>query len=212
MTHPVSRYVPLLIEGDLEGLLDLFGNAPRINDPRLGWVEGPGFELFVAASFDGLSERQARVEHLTTTSTALGAVEECILSLVRRGRRVRLPVAIAAVIASEVLTSIHIYHSMWPLMGAHAIRAPILPALAGDRLPEVVERYHELLAAGDARGMLAQFEGDGLVREPTGESARAPGPERAAALLRRAVRRGRAFPSSAAPSRTTAPRARWNTT
>jgi hypothetical protein len=75
LTHPVSRYVPLLIDGDLEGLLDLFGNAPRINDPRLGWIEGPGFEPFVAASFDGLAERHARVEHLTTTSTALGAVE-----------------------------------------------------------------------------------------------------------------------------------------
>jgi hypothetical protein len=83
VTHPLSRYVPLLIDGDLEGLLDLFGNTPRINDPRLGWVEGAAFELFVAASSEGLAERQARVEHLTTTSTARGAVEECILSLVR---------------------------------------------------------------------------------------------------------------------------------
>jgi hypothetical protein len=169
MMHPVSRYVPLLIDGDLEGLLDLFGNVPRINDPILGWIEGAGFEPFVAASFDGLAERQARVEHLTTTITALGAVEECVLSLVRRGETVRLPVAIAAVIASDVLTSIHIYHSLWPLVGAHAIRSPILPALAGIRLPGVVERYHEVLAAGDVAGMLQQFEVDGVVREPTGE-------------------------------------------
>jgi len=169
MTHPVSRYVPLLIEGDLEGLLDLFGNVPRINDPRLGWIEGSGFEPFVAASCEGLAERQARVEHLTTTSTALGAVEECILSLVRRGERVRLPVAIAAVIASDVLTSIHIYHSMRPLMGAHAVRSPILPALPGLRLPAVVERYHEMLASGDVPGTLEQFDGDAILREPTGE-------------------------------------------
>jgi len=169
VTHPVSRYVPLLIEGDLEGLLDLFGNAPRINDPRLGWIEGAGFEPFVAASFDGLAERQARVEHVTTTSTALGAVEECILSLVRRGETVRLPVAIAAEIASDVLTSIHIYHSMWPLMGAHAIRPPILPALSGLMLPDVVERYHRMLEAGDVPGMLEQFDAHGVVREATGE-------------------------------------------
>jgi hypothetical protein len=169
MMHPVSRYVPLLIEGDLGGLRDLFGNVPRINDPRLGWIEGPRFEPFVAASFDGLAERQARVEHLTTTSTALGAVEECVVSLVRRGETVRLPVAIAAVIASDVLTSIQIYHSMWPLMGAHAIRSPIFPALAEIRLPEVVKRYHETLAAGDAPGMLEQFDADGMVREPNGE-------------------------------------------
>lgn len=124
----------------------------------------------MAASFAGLSERQARVEHLTTTSTALGAVEECILSLVRGGQTVRLPVAIAAVIASDVLTSIRIYHSMQPLMGAHAIRAPILPPLPGIRLPKVVERYHEMLAPADAFGILDQFDADGLLREPTGES------------------------------------------
>jgi hypothetical protein len=169
MTHPISRYVPLLIDGDVEGLLDLFGNAPRINDPRLEWVEEARFELFVATSSEGLHERQARVEHLTTTSTALGAVEECVLSLVRGGHTVRLPVAIAAVVASDVLTSIHIYHSMWPLIGAHAIRSPILPAASGLELPGVIERYHEMLAAADVPGMLKQFDANGLVREPTGE-------------------------------------------
>jgi hypothetical protein len=168
-THPVSRYVPLLIDGDLEGLLDLFGNVPRINDPRLGWVEGTAFELFVATSSEGLAERHARVEHLTTTSTARGAVEECILSLVRRGQTVRLPVAIAAVIATDVLTSIHVYHSMWPLMGAHAVRPPILPALAEIRLPDVVGRYYETLASGDPTGTVAQFDTEGSVREPIGE-------------------------------------------
>jgi hypothetical protein len=169
MTHPVSRYVPLLIDGDVEGLFDLFGNTPRINDPRLGWIEGAAFEPFVAASFDGLAERQASVEHLTTTSTPRGAVEECIVSLVRRGETVRLPVALAAVIASDVLTSIHVYHSMWPLMGAHAIRAPILPALSDLRLPAVVERYHTMLAAGNASGILEQFDVGGVVREADGE-------------------------------------------
>lgn len=170
MTHPVARYVPLLIDGDLDGLLELFGNVPRVNDPRLGWVEGPTFELFVAASYEGLSVRQARVEHLATTSTALGAVEECVLSLVREGRTVRLPVAVAAVIASDVLTSLHIYHSMQPLMGAHAVRGPILPALPAIRLPPVVERYHERLGVGDVAGTLKQFDGAGVVREPAGEA------------------------------------------
>jgi len=169
MTHPLSRYVPLLIEGNVEGLLDLFGNAPRINDPRLGWIEGQGFEPFVAASANGLGLRQARVEHLATTSSAWGAVEECVLSLVRQGGTVRLPVALSAVVASDILTSVHVYHSMFPLMGAHAIRPPILPARTDLGLPAVLERYHQRLASGDAPGILEQFEGDGLVREPTSE-------------------------------------------
>jgi hypothetical protein len=82
---------------------------------------------------------------------------------------VRLPVAIAAVIAMDVLTSIHVYHSLWPLMGAHRVRAPILPARAEIALPDVVGRYHERLAAGDLGGTLAQFEAAGTVREPAGE-------------------------------------------
>jgi hypothetical protein len=167
--HPVSRYVPLLIEGDLAGLRDLFGNAPRVNDPRLGWIEGSSFGPFVRASHQGLSKRKAHVEHLATTATALGAVEECILSLVRPEGEVRLPVAVAAVIASDVLVSIQVYHSMWPLMGAHAVRPPILPALAQLVLPGVIGRYHERLGRGDLAGVLEQFEVDGVVRKPTGE-------------------------------------------
>ena len=168
--HPVSRYVPLLIAGDLEGLLDIFGNAPRINDPRLGWVEGPRFEAFVTASHEGLSRRKARVEHLATTSTTEGAVDECIVSLVRQGSTIRLPVAIAAVVSGGILASVHIYHSMWPLMGAHAIRRPILPALAELVLPDVIGRYHHSLARGDVVDAVRHFEPDGLFREALGEA------------------------------------------
>ena len=167
--HPVSRYVPLLIEGDLRGLFELFGDAPRVNDPRLGWIEGARFEPFVAASHEGLSARHARVEHLTTTYTDLGAVEECVLSLVRRDRTVRLPVAIAAVISSETLTAVHVYHSMWPLMGAHAVRSPILPELAGLVLPDVVGRYEDGLTRGDVSSLVEQFDTDGTLRDPDGE-------------------------------------------
>jgi len=167
--HPVSRYVPLLIEGDLRGLFELFGDAPRVNDPRLGWIEGARFEPFVAASHEALAERQARVEHLATTFTNRGAVEECILSLVRRDRTVRLPVAIAAVISSDLLAAVHVYHSMWPLMGAHAIRSPILPELASLVLPDVIGRYEDSLTRGDVSRLLEQFDADGVVRDPTGE-------------------------------------------
>ena len=168
--HPVSRYVPLLIEGDLEGLLDLFGNVPRINDPWLGWIEETKFELFVASSSAGLAERRARVEHVATTSTPLGAVEECILSLVRRGATVRVPVAIAAATAADVLTSIHVYHSLQPLTGGHAIRGPLLSAQPGIRLPTVVDRYHQMLAVADVPGLVEQFFGDGVLREPENEN------------------------------------------
>ncbi len=167
--HPVSRYLPLLIEGSLQRLLDLFGDVPRANAPRLGWIDGSRFEPFVAASHEGLSARHARVEHLATTFTSRGAVEECVLSLVRRDRTVRLPVAISAVVSAEILAAVHVYHSMWPLMGAHAIRSPILPELASLVLPDVIGRYEENLTRGDVSRLLEQFEANGVVREPTGE-------------------------------------------
>src|SRR6185503_842291 len=68
-----------------------------------------------------------------------------------------------------VLVSVHIYHSMWPLMGGHAVRPPILPALRGLVLPDVVGRYHHSLAGGDVPGIVRHFESDGLLREPLGE-------------------------------------------
>lgn len=169
MTHPLSRYVPLLIEGDLQGLLDLFREAPRINDPWQGWVDEARFDVFVAASSEGLLRMRARVEHVATTATPQGAVEECVLCLVRRGETVRLPVAIAAAVSANLLTSIHVYHSMQPLTGAHAVRSPILAAQPGLALPPIVARYQQGLTAADVFGLVEQFHEDGLIREPDSE-------------------------------------------
>jgi hypothetical protein len=166
--HAVSRYVPLLIAGDLPGLLELFGDVPRVNDPRLGWVEGARFAHFVAASHQGLTEREARVEHLTTTATPGGAVEECLLRLVRQGGVMRLPVAISAAGTADVLASVRIYHSMWPLIGVHPIRPPILSGLPRLALPDVIGRYHDCVARGDVAGVLREFERDAVVWEPRG--------------------------------------------
>jgi hypothetical protein len=170
-THPVCHYVPLLIAGDLQGLLDLFGDVPRVNDPRLGWVEGALFAPFVQASHEGLSERHARVEHRATTTSAQGAVEECSLRLVRQGVEVRVPVAIAAPSSNGTLDSVRVYHSMWPLMGAHGLRRPILSAIQGLRLPGIVAQYHDHLARGDVSGVVQQFEPDGSLREALGEES-----------------------------------------
>jgi hypothetical protein len=163
--HPVARYIPLLIEGDEVGLRELFEGAPRVNDPFLGWVEDARFDQFVENSRQGLAERGATVEHVATTATMAGATEECVLRLVRHGSTTFLPVAVASDTAPDAqLASIRIYHSMWPLIGFHLVRQPILPTVPGLALPDVIGRYHECLARGDAAGIVEQFAPSGEVR------------------------------------------------
>ncbi len=166
MTHPIARYVPLLIEGDLRGILGLFSNSPRVNDPALGWVEVALFAQFVADSRDGLRLRKARVAHVATTASDTRAVEECVVTLQRHGVTVDLPVALAGDVAPDaLLESIRIYHSMWPLITAHRLRRPVLGGRPGLLLPDVVDRYHDCLARGDVAGILEQFEPEGELRE-----------------------------------------------
>ena len=180
--HPVARYIPLLIEGDEAGLRALFDGAPRVNDPRLGWVEEERFDQFVENSHLGLRERDASVEHLSTTATAGGATEECVLRLTRYGSSVSLPVAIASDTAPDArLESIRIYHSMWPLVGGHLVRGPVLPTIAELPLPDVIGRYHDCLARGDAAGIVQQFAPAGGLRESRDSAEVHRGP---ASLLR----------------------------
>jgi hypothetical protein len=164
--HPVARYIPLLIEGDEVGLRALFQGSPRVNDPHLGWIEDARFDQFVENSHQGLRERSATVEHLSTTATAVGATEECVLRLVRYGHAVSLPVAIASDASPDArLASIRIYHSMWPVAGFHLVREPILPTVASLFLPDVIGRYHDCLARGDVAGIVQQFAPSGALRE-----------------------------------------------
>ena len=180
--HPVARYIPLLIEGDEAGLRALFDGAPRVNDPRLGWVEEGRFDQFVQNSRQGLAERNATVEHVSTTATTEGATEECVLRLVRHGSATFLPVAIASHSAPDAkLESIRIYHSMWPLVGFHLVRPRILPTDSALVLPDVVGRYHDCLARGDAAGIVEQFAPSGGLREARGSAEVHRGP---ASLLR----------------------------
>ncbi len=170
--HPIARYIPLLIAGDEQGLRDLFTGAPRVNDPRLGWVHETRFAEFVENSHHDLAQRRATVEHVTTTATSTGATEECVLKLVRFGSAVALPVAVASDTAPDaLLESVRIYHSMEPLLGFHLVRSPALPIVPALVLPDVVGRYHDCLARGDLAGILEQFAPDGELREAGGTAA-----------------------------------------
>jgi hypothetical protein len=160
----------------------LFDGAPRVNDPRLGWVEEERFDQFVANSHQGLLERNASVEHVSTTATARGATEECVLRLVRygnavspaRGHRQRHRAGRAPGVDPDLPQ--HVAPHRIPSRAR-----PILPVVAGLLLPDVIGRFHDCLAAATPPGSSSRFAPSGGLREARdpGEVHRGP-----ASLLR----------------------------
>src|SRR3954451_8369135 len=168
-TDPTVRYLPLLAQGDGEGILSLFDGEPAIDEPREGRATGREDVLrFVESAHGWLSEQAAQVELLALTQSAGRSVAEQVLRLTVDGKRVGLPVAVVGELtASGGLRALRVYHSMWPLLVSHRVRKPLLKASHDVKLPEVVERYQWALATGELETMLALFEADGYAREPS---------------------------------------------
>jgi hypothetical protein len=165
-----EQYLPLLLNGRNADLLNLFAAGPVIDDPITGRATGrEAVEQFVAETTAWLKERQARLEHLRTTQTPQRAVAEYILHLLLDGRAVPLPVAVVGEHAmGQGLQMIRVYHSMWPLIGAHHVRPALLPTDKTLKVTGVVETYQHALAVGDVDEIMSVFEPDGYFREPAG--------------------------------------------
>jgi hypothetical protein len=95
---------------------------------------------------------------------------EYLLHLTLDDIAIGLPIAVAGESDHRGNASgIRVYHSMWPLIGSHQIRSPILTPTENVVLPGAVADYQAALSAGDLEAMLAAYEMDGMVREPSGE-------------------------------------------
>jgi hypothetical protein len=155
-----------------EALVRSFAGEPRVNDPRVGHVEGArGLRAFVFGTADWLRERDAVVENVALTRTSTRTVEEVVLHLLSdSGVRVELPVAIVTDRNPDrTIKTIRVYHSMWPLTGGHRVREPLLPKDPNIVVPDVVVgEYQRALAAGDLEAVLATYEEDAYAREPSG--------------------------------------------
>jgi hypothetical protein len=154
-----------------EALVRSFAGEPRVNDPRVGHVEGAReLRAFVSGTADWLRERDAVVENVALTRTSTRTVEEVVLHLLSdSGVRVELPVAIVTDRNPDrTIKTIRVYHSMWPLTGGHRVREPLLPKDPNIVVPDVVGEYQRALAAGDLEAVLATYEEDAYAREPSG--------------------------------------------
>ena len=122
-------YYEGILAGQPNALVRSFAGQPRVNDPRVGHVEGVReLRAFVSRTADWLRERDAVVENVALTRTQTRTVEEVVLHLLgEEGGRVELPVAIVTDRNPDrTLKAIRVYHSMWPLTGEHALRPPLL--------------------------------------------------------------------------------------
>jgi hypothetical protein len=170
-TNDAVAYYEGILAEEPEALIRSFAGEPRVNDPRVGHVEGARrLRAFVSGTADWLRERDAVVENVALTRTQTRTVEEVVLHLLGDdGGRVELPVAIVADRNPDrTLKTIRVYHSMWPLTGEHAVRPPLLPADPELHAEGIVGDYQRALAEGDLQGIVSSFDPDGYAREPSG--------------------------------------------
>jgi ketosteroid isomerase-like protein len=176
--HPLTHYLTLLSDGDSAALLDLFSAEPQVDDPQFGRITADTFPDYVTAASAWLQQRRARVETVALTYTSTRAVAEQILHLEQDGKAIPLPIALVGEMDGEKLTAVRLYHSLWPLIGGHRVRPPLLPTDHNLVMPDVIGRYQDALARGDLEVILQTFEDDAIAREPSGGEYKYKGMER----------------------------------
>lgn len=173
----VRDLYPRLIDGDI-GVLSSFAERATIDSPLGGRQLPPEF---VAEARSWLARHDARVVDLQSMSTPGRVVHELSLIVSVDGRQCELPVMLIADMTDARIRDLRIYHSTWPLTGAHQIRNPVLHSYhLAEEPAEPVGTYHRALSAGDARAADGVFEPDGVVREPAGDAYAHSGSDRAA--------------------------------
>jgi hypothetical protein len=148
-----------------ECLLASWAGPPAVEDPRVGPVTGSAdFVDYARATREWLALADAQVVAVSVLNSAGRSVEEVVLELCVAGERHQLPVAVVAEWDLEHrLTSIRIYHSLWPLFPNHDVHVPAIPAQDHVRLPSVIRQNQRAREAEDPDAILATYEADAVV-------------------------------------------------
>lgn len=165
----------LLNAGDPEGLVEALGGAAAvIDDPRAGRIQGTGaIRGYADRANAWLLDHEAVVTQVHATADDKRAVVESVLELDVPADRVpagrwALPVAVVQEGSPGSVKELRVYHSLWPLIGSHRVRKPVLPADPGVKFPDIVAKYLQALGSGDLDGILAAFDKEGVYRDPSG--------------------------------------------
>lgn len=171
LNRVIREFYSLLQAGNTEVLQSIFAGEPALDTPLQGAVKGrEAFAGFVEEQAGWLQKYQARPESLSLVDTPERLVAEYVLYLTQDGQSFDLPVAIAfdRQVQGQTVSEARVYHSTWPLNGKHKFRPGLLSPVAGLEEPEIVRQYMAALDKADKEGLLATFEEDGYVREPSG--------------------------------------------
>lgn len=182
---PTERFLPLLIDGDTDAAAELFRGPPDVDDPFSGGrIVDHNFGWWAMVRHVWLHARDARLEPVDVIRAKGGdhVVAEAVLHLVQEGHAIALPIAVVGEEAGAQLRRLRLYHSTWPLTGRHAVRGPTILPDENLHAPDVVGEYVDALGRGDVAAILALFEPDAVVREPSGGAYTHATPEARAAF------------------------------
>lgn len=174
----LAQFSAYLLNGDFEALQALFSGEPLINTPLQGEVRGSeAFAQFVRVQQQWFKDCEVRQEVFAVTSTDQRTVIEFVLYLQQGGEIIDLPVALVADREGAGASAIRVYYSTWPLTREHIVRPPLLRPAEHLEEPEIIRQYMDGLGKPDKAKVLALFEDDGYVREPSGARYRHTGPQ-----------------------------------
>jgi hypothetical protein len=169
LADPAAQYFEALNRGDAHLLQTIWPGHVVVYDPRVGEIRNPReLRHWITENHAWLVSRQAKVEHVASTSAAGRAVVELVAYLSGEdGEQTGWPVAVVAESADELSVVFRTYCSQWPVERQRPVRPAILPP--GDAHPgDVVGRYQTALDSGDADAIVTTFASDGYYREPIG--------------------------------------------
>ena len=189
-------YYDGLMAGERDALIRSFAGEPVVHDPLHGRIMGArAFEAYVTHMQARFAAQNMSFDPVDDVVTETRAFEEVVLHLDGKAGRVDLPAAIIADRDPDGrLVELRVYHSMWPILGHHVHRPPMLQRDPELRAPGVVAEYQRALADGDLDAVLASFEPDAYAREPAGAGYVHQGPDGLRAFYARLFSNGGGIP------------------
>jgi ketosteroid isomerase-like protein len=176
LADPVAAYLAALDRGDSHALEAVWPGEIVVYDPRAGQVRGhEQLHHFVSENQRWLAERHARIDAMAAVSAGGRAVVEMLAHLLVDGVETAWPIAVVAESVNERSVEFRTYCSQLPVDGRRHLRPSILTS--GTAAPgDVIARYLNALAAGDAGAVVETFDAGDYLRLAFGPDSTYQGP------------------------------------